>query len=201
MMDLLVVSAAEFEVRPLVATLRRRGIPAATFHVGIGALEAATHAAAVATAARGKHVVFVGTAGTFGEFSRPWLCTASHVAWMPTCERMGLGYGIPRGSIHQVTLPGPAKFALGLPEATVLCSPSISLDSSFHENVRAKLDPSRCVENLELYSCVRPVLSAASSFEVIIGITNAVGPDAHQQWKTWNEEAAEMTAAWIEGKS
>ena len=201
MKDLLIVSAAEFEVRPLLAMLGRRGIETSNLEVGIGALEAASRAPGIAAKARGKNVLFVGTAGTFGEFKEPWLCTASRVVWMPACERLGIGYGIPRGTIHQAKLPDSSRFAKGLPAMTVLCSPSISLDNRFDESVRARLDPPNCVENLELYSCARAIMATAASFEVLMTITNAVGPGAHEEWKAWHEVAAEMTATWIEGNS
>ena len=199
MKDLLILSAAEFEVRPLLAMLGRRGIDANSLEVGIGALEAASRAPGIATAAKGKNVVFIGTAGTFGAFTKPSLCTAGRVVWMPACERLGLGYGIPRGTVHQVKFPEPARFARELPAMTVLCSPSISLDNRFDESIRAKLDPRDCVENLELYSCARAITATAASFEVVMGITNSVGPGAHEEWKAWHEEAAEMTAALIDG--
>ena len=200
MKNFLIVSAAAFEITPLTERLHRRGLDFTTAECGIGALAAAGRAAELAVAAKDRHVIFIGTAGTFGLFTGPRLCTASRIVWLPTCERLGLGYGIPRGTLHEVGLSPPQNAAVGLTAMTVICSPSISLQAGFTDDLLAVLDPVACVENLELFSCIKPLLASARSVDVVLGITNAVGSGAHDQWKKWHREAAEITAAHVEEK-
>lgn len=190
----LVVSAAGFEVLPLLGVLASHGIIHDSIETGIGALEASARSEAIAHVAAGREVIFVGTAGTFGMFSKPFLCTTRRVTWMPACERMGLGYGIPRGAIHSVDLPPDTDLTTSLPRVNILCSPSISLDGRFDPLISRHFNPSDCAENLELYSCIRPLIASAANVSVLIGITNGVGPAAHEEWKQWHGVAAEMTA-------
>ncbi|MEY4632283.1 MAG: hypothetical protein RIQ81_2403 [Pseudomonadota bacterium] len=196
MKDLLVVSAVDFEVRPLCQRLKARGIPHRTAHTGIGSLAAAASALELGRLSTGCHVIFVGTAGTFASFEQPFLCTASRVCWLPSGERTGISYGIPRGKLHALALEPSAR--IGLPEKTVLCSPSISMTSAFAPDWEKELIPGDCVENLELWSCAAALKAGAKRLDVILGITNQIGPNAHEQWVKWHGQAAEMTAAHVE---
>lgn len=202
MKKFLIVSAAPFEIAPLVQRFEKKRVDFKVAECGIGAITAATKADELRIAASGRHVLFVGTSGTFAPFTVPSLCTASRIVWLPTCERLGLGYGIPRGTLHEVRLP-PAQtrsLTADLPEMTVVCSPSISLEAGFTDDLLKVLDPSLCVENLELFSCIRPLLDSADRVEIILGITNQIGPDAHEQWLKFHKNVAEMTADYIEEK-
>ena len=213
MKNFLLVSAAAFEIAPLIARLRRnrnfesRGFDFIAAETGVGALAAAATAQGLGVLAQNRHVIFVGTAGIFSGFddlkgsealAAPTLCTASLVAWLPTCERLGLGYGIPRGTIHQITVPPAQHAALKLPALRVLCSPSISLEAGFSKNLAATFDPVTTLENLELFSCIKPLLAFGKSVDIVLGVTNAIGPDAHEQWKKNHKPAAELAAEHIE---
>ncbi len=199
MKKFLIVSAAPFEIAPLVARLEKKRLDFKVAECGIGALTAASRARELGDAAAGRHVIFVGTSGTFAPFTEPCLCTASRVIWLPACERLGLGYGIPRGSLHEVHLSPEVTSSLtsGLPAMTVICSPSISLEAGFTDDLLRVLDPELCVENLELFSCIKPLLDSADGVEVILGITNQIGPEAHEQWLKFHAKVAEMTADYI----
>lgn len=198
----LIVSAAPFEIAPLVQRLEKKRVDFKVAECGIGAIAAATKARELSEAASGRHVIFVGTSGTFGPFAGPSLCTASRVVWLPACERLGLGYGIPRGTLHEVRLTPNQTPSLttDLPPMTVVCSPSISLEAGFTDDLLKVVDPARCVENLELFSCIKPLLDSADCVEVILGITNQIGPAAHEQWVKFHRNVADMTADYIEEK-
>lgn len=196
MKELLVVSAVDFEVRPLCARLSERGIPHRTAHTGIGSLAAAASAQEVARLAEGRHAIFVGTAGTFADFDRPFLCTVSRVCWLPSGERAGISYGIPQGQLHGVSLLPSA--AIALPARTVICSPSISLTSEFAPHWRNELVPEDCVENLELWPFVTAIKDRARRLDLVLGVTNQTGLQAHDQWVKWHEHAAAMAAAHVE---
>ena len=195
MSTLVVLSAVDFEVRPLLDALAGSGRSVGALYTGIGALTAAANAREIANQSKGAHVVYIGTAGTFGEFKEPWLCTASRVCWLPSGERAGISYGIPAGQLPCESLTPDES--LGLDAKTVLCSPSISLTRDFAPSWRGMLEPAECIENLELWSCLREIKEKARRIDIIFGITNQVGPDAHAQWKKWHPVAAEMTASHV----
>lgn len=195
MSQLIVISAVDFEIRPLLDQLAKSGRNCSSMHTGIGALAAAASAREIASRAQGAHVVFIGTAGTFGEFKKPWLCTARRVCWLPSGERTGISYGIPVGHLPCESLS--PDHSLGLEAKTVICSPSISLTRDFAACWSDQLDPHECVENLEIWSCIRGLKQTVQRIDVILGITNQVGPDAHAQWKKWHLDAAEMTASHV----
>ncbi|MBM4250982.1 MAG: hypothetical protein FJ146_03350 [Deltaproteobacteria bacterium] len=194
-MELVVIAAAKFELDPLVSGLQEKGINPLTKLVGIGALNAAKRSRLVADACRGRHVVFVGTCGTFGSFSKMHLIRASEVLWLPTCERMQLSYTV-KDTAPPIVLPPPPQYCASLPERRVVCSPGISLVSKLPDS----LSPDHCVENLELYSCINEVINQAVSLSVVLAVTNAVGPDSHTQWRQHFAGAAGATAEYLCGR-
>ena len=44
------------------------------------------------------------------------------------------------------------------------------------------------------------MLDSADCVEVILGITNQIGPAAHEQWVKFHRNVADMTADYIEEK-
>lgn len=190
--DLVVVAAAKFEVDPVVNALQARGHTPDARLTGIGAVNAAKKARAIADACRGRDVVFVGTCGAFVPFTKILLVRASEVHWSPTCERLGLSYTI-KDSAPSLTLPEPPVFAQSLPARKVLCSPGVSLVSKLPDGMNGDAT----VENLELYSCIGDIAAQAASVAVILAITNAVGADSHQQWRQNFAPAASITADFI----
>jgi hypothetical protein len=186
------VAAAKFELDPLSNSLQQKGHAPETKLTGVGALNAAKKAKAIGEACRGRHV---GTCGTFGPFTRPYLVRATDVLWMPTCERLGLSYTV-KDSAPGAHLPEPPPWGKQLPGRKVICSPGISLVGKLPDG----LGPDQAVENLELYSCINELIANASSLAVVLAVTNAVGPDSHAQWRQHFAEAAGMTAEYINGR-
>ena len=82
-----------------------------------------------------------------------------------------------------------------LPKKTVLTTSSVSLDASI--NLDTYSNPDILIENMEAYSIIGEVIEAASSIDVIFGITNAVGPDGSKDWEKNFLEVANMTARFI----
>lgn len=191
-MDPVLVAAAKFELEPLENALQQRGYTPLTKLAGIGALNAAKRARQVADFCRGRPVVFVGTCGTFGAFTKVHLVRAQEVIWMPTCERMGFSYTV-KDTAPPITLPPPPQFCRSLPERRVICSPGVSLIGKLPESWAAE----HHVENLELYSIIGEIAAQASSLAVILAVTNSIGPDAHSQWRHHFTAAAGATAEFI----
>lgn len=193
---ILFIAAADFELAPLRTSLESR--PSKTSHefalCGIGPLNAAKAAATLAARAEGKQVVFVGTAGCFAPFTKPYLTRAAQVDWLTADQRLGKAYAV-QGIYPTIHLPTPPAWALSLPPTRVLCSSTISTDAHLAANLRDQ----NCIENLELYSCAAEIAAGAASFTALLAITNAIGPGAHVAWKTNCKIAAELTAAYIVG--
>jgi hypothetical protein len=191
-MNPVLVAAAKFELDPLSNALQSHGHTPETRLTGVGAIQAAKRAKTIAEACRGRHVVFVGTCGAFTGFSRVTLVRATDVVWLPTCERVGMSYTV-KDSAPPITLPPPPAWVGKLPEKKVICSPGISLVSRLPDGYT----PDQCVENLELYSCIGDIAQAAASLVVILAVTNAIGPDAHAEWRQHFATAASMTAEYV----
>lgn len=194
-MDLSIVAAARFEVEPLKNAVEHLGYVPEVHLVGIGAINAAKNARLVAEACRGKNVVFVGTCGTFGEFSKPQLITGTEIHWLPTSDRMGFSYTV-KDTAPAITIKNPLPSIAGLPSKKIMCGPSISKVTTLPDGYT----PHEWVENLELYSCAQEISAKAASFSVIFCITNAIGPDAHVQWKEHFANAATETAEYFKSR-
>lgn len=188
-MQILIVSAVKFEALPTLKALKRLGFRASYAAIGIGPLAAAKSAASVTKKAKGKHVIFLGSAGTNGAFSKPTLIRARQTVWSPLSVRMKWAYAI-AGIYPEIALPRPPAWAKKLPGAKIACTSTIT---------RRRLPPSadRYLESLELYSCAAELVSAGKSFVAIFGITNALGPNAHSQWLENHKTVAQMTADYI----
>ena len=194
-MNPLLIAAAKFELDPLASSLQQHGHAPETRITGVGALNAAKKARALAELCRGRDVVFVGTCGTFGTFTKVHLVRATDVLWLPTCERLGFSYTV-KDSAPPITLPEPPAFARSLPPRRVICSPSISLVAKLPDGQQGE----GLVENLELYSCIGEIAAQAASVAVILAVTNAIGPDAHLQWRQNFAGAAGMTAEFVSSR-
>ncbi len=185
----LFISAAEFETQAFA----KAGFPC--FYVGMGALNAAKTANTLRKVAVNQDVVFVGTAGVFGEFSEPLLVRAHKAVWSPVCERHGLSYTV-KGTAPDIALPPPHPFAEVLPPATVMVSPTISLDPFLPQ----RGDENIVVENLELYSVAQELIEVSRTLTIILGITNAIGTNAHSEWRANFAKAADMTFEFVKDR-
>jgi len=187
--NLTIIAAAKFEVEPLKNVLEQFGFTPEVHVLGVGALNAAKNARPIAETCRGKNVIFVGTCGTFGSFSKPFLVTGKDVYWSPTSDRLGFSYTV-KDTAPLIQLKKRCDLVQGLPEKSILCCPSISTIGTLPEH----FVPENCVENLELYSCANEISSKAAEFSVVLCVTNTVGPDSHSQWKENFLSAATETA-------
>lgn len=194
-MEILVTSAVEFEAAPTLNALERAGIRYEYLPFGIGCLNSAASADRIATAALNKNVVYLGSCGVFGDFDQPYFVTAGDVIWRPLAERLGLAYGIASATPDLKVDQRYNTFTNSLPRARVLCSPSISKDPTLDtrdQNLSVPL-----VENLELYSALPYFLKNCATFDVLLGVTNSIGPGAHEQWKSNFQTVAEKSAEYL----
>ncbi len=190
--EVLLVSAARFELGEILASLPQ-GV--SSFECGVGSINAAKHAKELGRAVAGKHVIFVGTAGVFGDFASPTLMRARDVHWEPTGVRIGSAYTV-NGTAPAFDLSVKPCFSdifSALPGCSVICSPEISLVPA-PSAVKTSLPR---VENLELYSVAQELAASSKTLDVILCTTNTVGEESHVQWKENFRKAANMTSRLI----
>ena len=190
---LLLVSAVAFEATSTLEVLKRCGVEHEYFEVGIGPINAAKSLAQLKEKAKNTDVIYIGSAGTFASFKKPYLVKVDDVYWMPTAERMGLAKNMV--DLHRpISFPRSRK--LDLPSKTVLTSSSVSLSNE----VAVSGLPSRddLIENMELYSVASELIEEARSVEVIMGITNGVGPDGSKEWLKNFKSISTSTADFLE---
>ncbi len=195
--NILIVSAVHFEAEPTLEQFRKRGISFEYFEAGVGPIHAARSAGELCKRASGRHVLILGTSGSFTEFTAPYLVQIDKVFWLPTAERMGIAKYLPK--IHPpVDLPKTGNF--DLPYRQILCSTSISLHPDigiFTDEI--DLPPSEfLIENMEAYPLVYELLPVVKSLDVIMGITNEVGPHGSIQWQQNFRLLAKLTAEYLE---
>lgn len=194
-MNPILIAAAKFELDPLTNSLQQLGHTPECKLTGVGAINAAKKARGLGDACRGRHVIFVGTCGTFGTFQKVHLVRASDVVWSPTCERLGFSYTV-KDSAPAIALPDPPAYCKSLPARRVVCSPGISLVSKVPDGCATEAT----VENLELYSCIAEIAAQAASVAVLLAVTNAVGPDSHSEWRQNFATAAGITAEFVSSR-
>lgn len=201
-LELLVISATAEEAAPTLAVLAKHGLTFAAHVCGIGPLAAAKASLSLKTAAQGKRVLYLGSAGCFQAFAEPYLVSVGRVWWLPTGERMGYAKHMP--ALYPPLDLAPSEW-LDLPLCQLLTATSVSLNAAFAGNL-ADSDPglfagkTPFIENMEAYAILSELLPVASRLEVVMGITNAVGPEGSEQWlKNW-KKVAHLTAEYVEAR-
>jgi nucleoside phosphorylase len=192
----LVVSAFEPEVEPLRRLLRgARGVELTP--VGIGAIDAAVGAAQAIAAARPERVIFVGTAGIYGQGkpARAALRTAV-VASELFCASSAVlrwdGY-LPGPMVLRVETsrrlrPLLAACATDGAEPLSVASP-LAITRSAALGRRIAAATGAAVENLETFAVARAADAAGVEFGAVLGIANRVGPTGHEEWQRNQREA------------
>ena len=192
--SLLVISAVGFEAKPTLDMLEKNNIEHEYMEIGIGPINAAKSTTALKEKAKGKNVIYLGSAGSFGEFSAPYLVMVNKVYWMPTAERMGIAKYME--DLHKpISIPATGNF--DLQAKTVLTSTSVSLDASISLDLP---EQSKLIENMEAYSVAAELNEVAESVDIIFGITNGVGPEGSKEWVKNFKKISAMTAEYLESQ-
>ena len=167
-----IVTAARFEAEPTLESLTRHGVMHEYHELGIGPMNASHRLVSLSAALRGKQVIVLGSCGVFAGFNGPTLVTANAVHWLSAGQRHGLSES-PEW-LHPSLACEPSSFEL--PGVQVITAPEISFEPVINQqslNVIGS-EPAFIVENMELYPCVKWLAPVARSFDVILGITNAI---------------------------
>lgn len=164
--------------------------------VGIG-LVAAALGTARAVADGAARVVFCGTCGAYrgSGLAVPDVVVASRVLWVdPLVEesraRRPPGMGEPLVAERLLTEPGRFEAVARVDVATTA---SITLDAALGARVLASTG---CrVEHLEAYAVAAACASAGVPCTIVLGVANAVGPDAHAEWRANAARASDAVAS------
>jgi hypothetical protein len=184
--QLILAAAAQFEAIPTMAVLNRLKINYTFIEIGIGAVNAGIIAGRLSALIVDRDVIFIGSCGQSSPLQDPYLVECESVSWQPGDVRQNHAYLIP--GVEPILSLNSWGEASSLPKASISCSGAISLVKETRPAI---------FENLELYSVARSWQSAARSFRAVLGVTNEMGPDSHNQWKKNFGRVTIMTAEWL----
>ena len=200
----LIVSAFAPELAPLVAWLgtrpRRAGVVCQP--AGIGAGDAAAGAAAAIARTRPRAVIFVGTAGSYGE--RPAIgavAVARRITLAATAVLRGDAY-LPGPMPDEVMTDAGLRRALRRAGRAQVADVATTVGITRRRALATRLAATGAtVENLEAFAVARAAARAALPFAAVLGIANRVGPNAHREWRansqTATEAACAVVRAWL----
>jgi hypothetical protein len=186
----ILVAAAPLEV---CSELEKATLYDEILFCGIGFHSATVFAARNIERVKGCEITLIGSCGIFGDFLQPTLYEVSTVGWRPQSYRKGQSRMLD-GDLKKYSFL--RKFP-ALDVAECICASALSFDPEFvniDEDCRtAKI----LVENMELYSLARVWLPVVASFSAVLGVTNAIGPDVHVDWKVNFPKVRDMTSSFL----
>jgi nucleoside phosphorylase len=170
--------------------LARRAVARA---VGVGLVEAALGAARAIAEERPSAVVFLGTAGAYPAAGRRLVlgeaASVRRVFLISHTVIREHGY-FPRPLPTELATDPALRDAIAaagvLPWADLACPLAITTSAATARRAERGRQPT--LENLEGFAVGRA--AAALPFAAVVGVSNAVGKDAHQQWRRWAGPAA-----------
>ncbi len=205
MENLLICAAVEFELARLLPALRReegawRGLlgrlQVEALPIGIGPVDAALGAAS-ALARRPDTAIFVGSCGAFPGSALP-------IGSAVVVERSVLTASDAAAGLSYV--PGPAQVeargdaalcaalaAGGAPLVGAATVVAITRDAGRAAQLQRFTGCE--TEHLEAFSFLRAAAAAGVPAACVLGVSNEVGPLAHEQWKAHGDEAAAAAIA------
>lgn len=154
--------------------------------LGIGPYVSAVRAAQLVARDRPAALVWVGTAGRYpGGPPIGSVILGGRLGLGDGTARAGLGY-VP-GALPPIESSGD-WLQIGIPTASVLTLPAITSD--FHLAQQFALDGWQA-ETMETFLVAWVCAEARVPFAALLGITNDVGPNAHEEWRENREHVQE----------
>lgn len=207
----LVLSAFAPELTELARLLAGADVPAAVRAgvacqpAGIGVVDAAVGASRALAELGPAELLFVGTAGSYGAQPAIGRVVVGHTLHLvSTAQARGDGYlppplvqraptdaGIRRALLRAAPAPSRTR-AVAVDVATPVAITTSPALARLH--VRSS---GAAVENLETFAVARAAAAAKVPFGVVLGISNRVGPRAHEQWRRHQDAAMRAVAATV----
>jgi purine-nucleoside phosphorylase len=209
----LVLSAWDPEVAPLARLLRAhpphaKGVALAA--VGVGTVDAGVGAAHAIARTKPARVIFVGTAGVYPSAARAFAigdsALADDVRLVSSAALRGEAYH-PAPLVAAASTTKSLRAALArangpdlLPVANVACPVAITKAPALARRLGAT---GAALENLEAFAVARAAEAAGLPFAAVLGISNIVGPKAHEEWRTHHlgasRAACHVVWQWMKG--
>lgn len=194
--EYIVVSAAPFEVEPLMESSWAKKNNVSYFSVGIGPINASKAEAQLKEQCKNKKVLFIGSCGSFDALDTLQLVTVQESYFYPPCLREGQSWIIddlyPKVSWHD-----KGAQWVDLPCKIALTSPTIGKTNTLPEELLEQYTRADLIENMELYCCVPGAAEVASEVSVILAVTNAVGPKGHDDWVKNFRQGAQKVSDYV----
>ena len=194
----LIVSAFAPELGPLLAWLDQPAQRALRRNVvcepaGIGAVDAAAGAAQAIARTRPRLIVFVGTAGSYGESPPVGAVTVARRILLASTAVLRDEAYLPGPMPHELTADAGLRRALRRAGRVHGADVATTLGITKRRSLATRLGATGAtVENLEAFAVARAAARAELPFAAVLGIANRVGPQAHREWRA---NAAMATAA------
>jgi nucleoside phosphorylase len=202
---ILIVAAFPPELKGLASVLRARAQTGASVVaraiVGVGPVEAAAGAARAIALLEPRMVVLVGTAGVYAARGGPTIGEAVLVrraALASLAAASGAGY-LPAPVPDSQDTDAGLRRELGgahLPAVDVACPTAITRTRAAATTLARHTGAA--IENLEAFAVARACARAQVPFAAVLGITNRVGPKAHEEWRRHAANAAAAACAVVE---
>jgi nucleoside phosphorylase len=166
------------------------GVEVTAGPIGIGPVEAALGASSLLRAVRPERAVFVGTCGAF-------VGTGLAIGDVVEAQRSLLASAAAAAGFAYVPAPmqREARSTWDLGARKVACATTAAITSTAEHAAQLARSTGCEVEHLEAHAFLRACEEAGVPAACLLGVSNLVGPDAHEQWKA---NAAAATEATIE---
>jgi nucleoside phosphorylase len=134
-----------------------------------------------------KQVLLLGTAGSLKNLPIGSLWAAGRLGWSDSLRAGGIGY---------IPCPPPeleAELELGLPKVGVLTGFGVTTKRAVADAFGADW----LLEHMEAGAVALACRRAGVRFGAVLGVSNEVGEDAHQQWKENRLEVEKTVQEWV----
>jgi hypothetical protein len=186
---LIISSAALFEVLPLLRVLDDSNVAYTYIEVGVGSINAAIISKSFNRIICERDIYFIGTCGSSQSRFVGSLVEAQSVCWSPGDVAKGDAYLVPNMEPTVDFSKSQGHSFSDVERVAIDCSPSIS-KRTFEDSGR--------FENIELYSVACNWASRANSMISILGVTNTISPNSHDEWRTTHKSMAMKTALFFQ---
>lgn len=165
--------------------------------LGVGLVQAAATLSKILEREKVSHILFTGTCGAL--FSHPMpigtIVRAKTIHLGDWALLSGDSF-LPEMIPSQVRLTPFLKSGDGATECDVFCPLSITKTEKGAKMLEKNF-PSGIVENLEAFAVAQLAQERHVPCEIILGVSNQIGPMGHDEWYRHHSEVSQTTRAWI----
>jgi len=158
--------------------------------LGIGFLDAALNLQQILNKKKFDHIVFLGTAGSYTrDLDLGEIVSVSAVSLLNFATVLGFGYN----PVQYPTFFAERLFLdQKLKPVQCLSGLEITNNENFAQSIVTDYPESGLVENLELFGVAKVADAMQIPWSALLGVTNYIAKDAHQQWHERHQEVSEQ---------